>query len=1240
MSKPAKTQNKSIFKEGFTGLYPVPKTLRFELRPVDADGNEKDFDEVLNKLINTDKGLQQDIVIMKEVLNKLHRGFIKSRLGKVKVKKQDLKDLFKNHKEYKRGFEQLKKNDKYKNKNLEEKKKAKENLPSFKKMYGKGKGNRDILKEIKSSIEKTLKAKDDEYKEGFETLIKIINLKGKLLNNRTVQFTKEQKSITENFKFYGALSDYANNRKNYYTNENKSTEIIHRIVNTNLLEKYISNIVLFEEDESSYKSIIKGYENLFRIENYTNYLLQEDISKYNTCIGEINKKVNEENQKRKARANTTQPKSKHKRLGFFKEMYKQIGSAEMQKQKYDILVIEDERHLLEVVKSVQEKIDKYIKESKSIFDKLIKGIKEEPSDYFISRRKISSLSFNILGNWNFFRGLLGKKEFLSFEEIKEYLTDSEIGMDDIKKNTFLSKQTWFNDKKDIFNLFVDSIENIFSVSINGGTVKKYSKDDKKYVGQKVDSIKRVQEEFNGQVNILKEKLEKRETFKSGNEKKKMVDGIQDMIFRLVEIDRFMRNFEIQEELQNHEISGEDSEFYNKLHDKFLFSDDFPKWHKILDSLRNYFTKNGLDSVGKIRLWFGKPRLLEKQSDLGAVFLLCGENKYLAIARKGLQLRKFFDVTNSNKSKYQLLKTTQLDWRTLCAGYLKKYGEHFKVKSGPKIMLKRMKEYMKTLKKYPDLMSVVDNDSISSTEDLKVEIEKIFTKLYSLDIQYSNEEFNCAVNQNNIFLFKITSRDLRGTGKKDSQSIFFDYLFSAENLKNPLIKLGGNSMVFFRRHAENLMIDKKEQIETKAKKRKMIFKKDGTKIFHKERFYQDKMFIHFPIELNVGTDKLDSNNKVLETIKNNQKDIKVLGIDRGENNLLYYYLLDKNGKGEGKTLNEINGVNYKDLLEERGKERKKAQQKWSAKIPDIKNLKKGYLSWALREITDIAIKENAIIVLEGLNKGFIGGRRHIEKNVYSQFQKGLIDKLNFLMMNDNPREALQLTPVVKSYSDIDEGDNKGILFFVMPSYTSVTCPKCGWRKRSRIDYKSIKKAIKDFESIRIEWEEKQSRFKFSFTIDKVEDKIYSDVDRYYYDKEKHKNIKKDTQEITDKLVDLFKKHKVNINQEINKQIKHFDKRENKLFWNTLIYHFNLISNIRNKTGDGDDFILCPSCHFDTRSNKGKLSNGNLIKNGDSNGAYNIARRGLMLVDKIVASKGTSKPNLSLKLTDWDKYVKDK
>ena len=90
-------------------------------------------------------------------------------------------------------------------------------------------------------------------------------------------------------------------------------------------------------------------------------------------------------------------------------------------------------------------------------------------------------------------------------------------------------------------------------------------------------------------------------------------------------------------------------------------------------------------------------------------------------------------------------------------------------------------------------------------------------------------------------------------------------------------------------------------------------------------------------------------------------------------------------------------------------------------------------------------------------------------------------------------------------------------------------------------------------------------------------------------------------------------------------------------------FNLMLQMRNSIPNTEeDYIISPvknneGIFFDSRN-----CNENQPNNADSNGAYNIARKGLMLIEKIKNADETQLDKLDLKITkeDWLSYIQNK
>jgi len=76
------------------------------------------------------------------------------------------------------------------------------------------------------------------------------------------------------------------------------------------------------------------------------------------------------------------------------------------------------------------------------------------------------------------------------------------------------------------------------------------------------------------------------------------------------------------------------------------------------------------------------------------------------------------------------------------------------------------------------------------------------------------------------------------------------------------------------------------------------------------------------------------------------------------------------------------------------------------------------------------------------------------------------------------------------------------------------------------------------------------------------------------------------------------------------------------------------------GENVDFIASPVVPFFTTPNPYTKENlcGLAIENGDANGAYNIARKGIMMLERIKQTQ--TKPDLYISKSDWDKWLAEK
>jgi len=352
--------------------------------------------------------------------------------------------------------------------------------------------------------------------------------------------------------------------------------------------------------------------------------------------------------------------------------------------------------------------------------------------------------------------------------------------------------------------------------------------------------------------------------------------------------------------------------------------------------------------------------------------------------------------------------------------------------------------------------------------------------------------------------------------------------------------------------------------------------------------------------------------------------------------------------------------YHNLLDLREIERLKARKSWE-RIEKIADLKEGYLGFVVNKIANLvikAIKEGKvpIVVLENLNVGMKQGRIMIDKQVYSKVEEKIAKKLSYLIDKKlgNFLEAWQLTPEIRTFGgDIESKSQVGIIFYVNPGYTSAICPACGFRKRK---YIKTKKAQEEFKKINITFDGMKYKFEYSSEVKGInsgdgiiQDIVYSNVRRVVWDRQANngKGGVDEIADVTEKITSLFEKFKIEKTTDINKQLQDLNfsiKEEETKFWVQLCKWFHCVQEVRNSVnkrrkfkeddangeieewGENRDFIFCSHCYFDSEDErewnelKEKIYIGHdseQVKfNGDANGAYNIGRKGIMEIEKVI------------------------
>lgn len=525
-----------------------------------------------------------------------------------------------------------------------------------------------------------------------------------------------------------------------------------------------------------------------------------------------------------------------------------------------------------------------------------------------------------------------------------------------------------------------------------------------------------------------------------------------------------------------------------------------------------------------------------------------------------------------------------------------------------------------------------------------------------------------VDEGKMYLFKIYNKDFSdySKGTPNMHTLYWKALFDERNLADVVYKLNGQAEMFYRKksidythptHPANHPIQNKNKDN---KKKESVFEYDLVK---DRRYTVDKFLFHVPITMNFKSVGSENINQQVREYLQQADDTHIIGIDRGERHLLYLVVIDIQGNiKEQFTLNEIvneyNGntyrTNYHDLLDTREEERLTARQSWQT-IENIKELKEGYLSQVVHKITQLMVKYHAVVVLEDLNKGFMRGRQKVEKQVYQKFEKMLIDKLNYLV--DKKTDATQSGGLLNAYqltSKFDSfqklGKQSGFLFYIPAWNTSKIDPVTGFVNLLDTRYQNTEKAkafFSKFDAIR--YNADKDWFEFNLDYDKFGTKaegtrttwtLCTQGNRICTFRNAEKNSQWDNQEVdlTRELKSLFEHYHINICGNLKEEIC---SQTDKAFFTGLLHILKLTLQMRNSiTGTETDYLVSPvadenGVFYDSRS-----CGETLPKNADANGAYNIARKGLMLIGQIKETKDLANFKYDISNKAWLNFAQQK
>jgi CRISPR-associated protein Cpf1 len=1239
----------------FVRKYSLSKTLRFELKPVGETAEKiQDFkNQTIKEIVEMDKERAEDYKKIKKIIDDYHRYFIEQVLVQEILTSDDIQKAYNSFIAFK-GSKDNKIKDEY----------------------------QAIQKRLRTKIAKAFKEESKKYclfdsgllneKGSGKNKTKGVLYEWLKQNNR---LDEETERLIKNFdKFSTYFTGFNQNRQNIYSEEEQQTAISYRIVHDNMI-KHFNNCQSFQAIIQNHKDLavqLKGYADIFAPEEFKGYLGQKGIDRYNEKIGHKSEDINAKGINQLINEYCQKNSSKDKKIKIPKMaiLYKQILSDI--EDKFRIDAFENDKQMLETLNA-------FYRDTKNDFHSLKACI----SQYLITENltkiyikndlSLTDISQKLFGDWSIIGKALDKytAEVLKLNKAtkEKWLKQDCMPIVDVQTalNNYFDGQKEQTEYRTLASYFID-----FKI----GDQNLITNIDSTY--QQVTEILVLED-------LDKDRREPRSGF-DGGKGFLQVEKIKDFLDSIMELAQFVKPLYLIKSGKAIEVGDKCTDYYE------VFDSLYRNINAVIgiyNKTRNYVTKKPY-STDKFKVNFENSTLLDgwdvnKETANSGILLLKDGRYYLGIMRKDttdifnysiepdesiakkkvkeqLCHRIIADDKDDYYQKmiYKLLPDpskmlpkvffadSNIEYYNPSDEILeiREKGLYKKDAGNPKAMCLWIDFLKQAIKKHPEWNKYF-SFNFTPTADY-ADTSKFYKEVAEQGYNISFDKIRASyidekVKSGELYLFEIYSKDFSSysKGRPNLHTTYWKLLFSPENLNDLVLKLNGKAEIFFRpssiKKNDTVMHIARQPISNKNPlnpKNKSSFDYD---IVKDRRFTSDKFFFHCPITFNFRSASIAGrfNDDVNEYLQNNP-DVNVIGIDRGERNLLYYSVVEQSGRiVEQDSFNSITNsfnnnnrdieikTDYHKLLNEKEKQRDAARKSWST-IENIKELKSGYLSHIVHKIALLMIKYNAVVILEDLNFGFKRGRFKVEKQVYQKFEKALIDKLNYLVFKENKTgqsghylNAYQLTAPFESFQKL--GKQSGFLFYVLSHYTSKIDPITGFINLLDTTYKSVEKSQDFFRRFdNIIYNKQKNCFEFSFNYanfppDKSGSKknwtiCTAGKERYRYNREKKVF---DCYDVTEELKKLFNGNNENL---INMIVT----KEDKAFFERLYFLLSLTLQLRHSFKSGDeeiDFILSPVADKDGNFFDSRKAKENQPKDADANGAYNIARKGLMVLEQI-------------------------
>ena len=1262
----------------FKNLYQLSKTLRFEARPIGSTLKHI----IENGLLEEDEHRAQSYVKVKKLIDEYHKAFIDRVLneGCLTIENKGNKDSLE---EYYESY-MSKSNDENVSKTFKE---IQENLRSV--IAKKLTDDKAYANLFGKNLIESYKDKEEKNKIIDSDLTQFINTaEPSQIDSMSQDEAKEL--VKEFWGFTTYFVGFFDNRKNMYTSEEKSTGIAYRLVNENL-PKFIDNMEAFKkaiakpEIQANMKELysnfaeylnVESIQEMFKLDYYNMLLTQKQIDVYNAIIGGktdedhdvkikgINEYINLYNQQHK---DEKLPKLK----ALFKQILSDRNAISWLPEEFN-----SDQEVLDAIKDCYERLSENV-----LGDKVLKSLLCSLSDYNLNGifvrndLQLTDISQKMFGNWSVIQNAIMQniKTVAPARKRKESEEDYEKRISDIFKKADSFSIQYINDclnEMDENNLH--AVNGYFATlgAVNSPTMQRenlFALIENAYT----DISDLLNKEYPNEKNLAQDDIN--------------VAKIKNLLDAIKQLQHFVKPL-----LGKGDESDKDERFYGELASLWTELDTVTPLYNMV---RNYMTRKPY-SDKKIKLNFENSQLLggwdaNKEKDYASIILRREGKYYLAIMDKNSKkllgkampsdgdcyekmVYKLLPGANKMLPKVFFAKSRMGDFKP-SKQIIEKYnnGTHKKGKTFNIQDCHNLIDYFKqSINKHEDWSIFGFNFSDTSTyEDLSGFYREVEQQGYKLSFTNISAAFiDNLVDEGKMYLFQIYNKDFSeySKGTPNMHTLYWKALFDERNLADVVYKLNGQAELFYRKksidnthptHPANLPIQNKNKDNNK---KESLFEYDLVK---DRRYTVDKFMFHVPITMNFKSVGSENINQQVREYLQQADDTHIIGIDRGERHLLYLVVIDMQGNIKeqftlNKIVNEYNGntyrTNYHDLLDKREEERLTARQSWQT-IENIKELKEGYLSQVIHKITQLMVKYHAVVVLEDLNKGFMRGRQKVEKQVYQKFEKMLIDKLNYLV--DKKADASQPGGLLNAYqltSKFDSfqklGKQSGFLFYIPAWNTSKIDPVTGFVNLLDTRYQNTEKAKAFFSKFDIiRYNVNKDWFEFNLDYDKFGTKAEGTQTRWTLCtrgtrictfRNSDKNSQWDNKEIdlTKEMKALFELYHIDICGNLKESIC---SQTDKTFFTGLLHLLKLVLQMRNSiTGKETDYLVSPVADENGNFYDSRFCDNTLPLNADANGAYNIARKGLMLIEQIKETKDLANIKYDISNKAWLNFAQQK